>query len=83
MTIQQYKECLEGTLDIRDCLIVVGDKILPNKSKLTRHYVKKNSLDDLFEHRGINIVFTNRFLCLVDEITGKRLTTGRYILRSV
>lgn len=80
MTITDYKQLIETRLGISNALLLDGTKLIPNKALLTKAYIKTNLLDDLFQYHNGKLVFTNRLLHLVAELTNRQVLTGHYHL---
>jgi len=78
MNLNEYKDLIESKLDIKDTLLVDGSKIVPNKAKLTKKAIKDLMIDDLFEYHMGKLVFKNRLMSFVAEITDRKVLTGHY-----
>ncbi len=78
-TLAQYKDLIEIKLDIGDFLEIVDNKIIPNR-RITNKIIKDTYTDDLFQLHNRKIVFTNRFMSLVGEITNRQVLCGHYSL---
>jgi hypothetical protein len=78
LTLQDYKDLIEQKLGIHDTLLVEHFRIIPNKTKLTKKFIKTNFLDDLFEYHLGKPVFKTRLLSIVAELTNRQLLTGHY-----
>lgn len=81
MLIYEYKQLIEKRLDILNCLTVREDKIIPNTEILNKSFIRKMFLDDLFSYHQGKLIFTNRFMHFVAEITDRKLLTGHYFLQ--
>lgn len=80
MDLNYYKVFIENALDIKNCLFVHNDKIIPNKQILTKKYIKDNLLDDLFSFHFKRLHYSHRFLRLVGEITDRQVLCGNFYL---
>jgi len=78
MNLNEYKDLIESKLDIKDALLVDESKIVPNKAKLTKKAIKDLMIDDLFEYHMGKLVFKNRLMSFVAEITDRKVLTGHY-----
>ena len=79
IVLRTFKDLIESKLGLEGMLLMANDCILvPNDKILTRKFIKENCLDDLFEYHSNTLIFKNRMLSLVSEITGRKLKTGHY-----
>lgn len=78
-TLAQYKNIIEKRLDIADTIEIVDNKIVPSK-RLTNKIIKDMFIDDLFQIHNRKVIFTNRFMSLVGEITNRQVLCGHYSL---
>lgn len=81
MSLYEYKKLIEDRLDILNCLTVREDKIIPNTEILNKSFIREMFLDDLFSYHQGKLIFTNRFMHFVAEITDRKLLTGHYFLQ--
>lgn len=75
-----YHELIEKRLDIMNCLILRSDRIIPNTEILNKSMIKENLWDDLFGYHNGKLIFSNRFLSFVSEITDRNVLTSHYFL---
>lgn len=80
MNIHDYKKLIEDKLDIMNCLDIRDDKIIPNSEILNKAFIKEKFLDDLFQYHKGKLIFTNRFMSFVADITDRKVLTGHYSL---
>lgn len=80
MLLYEYKQLIETRLDILNCLTVRDDKIIPNTEILNKPFIKERFLDDLFSYSNGKLIFTNRFMHFVADITDRKVLTGHYFL---
>ena len=80
MNLNDYKELIENKLDIKNHLLLEDNKLIPNKLLITKSYIKKYLLDDLFEYHLGKLVFKNRLLHAVGEITNRQVVCSHYFL---
>jgi hypothetical protein len=79
LELQTYLELIEKRLAIEGCLTIFDDKIIPSKS-LTKKEIKLKMWDDLFQFHDRKLIFTNRFMSFVADITDRKVLTGHYHL---
>lgn len=79
-TLETFLEIIESRLDIKNCLKIENNTIIPNKTLLTKKYIKEHFLDDLFQYHEGKLIFSNRFMSFVSEITDRKVLTGHYSL---
>lgn len=77
MTLQEYKELIETRLDLKDCLEIKENKIVPS-STITKAWIKSRHCDDLFSTHNRKIIFTNRMMHFVSEMTDRKVYAGHY-----
>lgn len=79
-TLNDYKALLETRLDISGTLTIEGNEIKPNAAKLTKATIKSMHLEDLFQFHQGKLIFTNRMLHFVSDITDRQLFAAHYAL---
>lgn len=79
--LQYYKDLIESELDILNCLVIRDGKMIANSEILaTNKIIESLSLDDLFSWYRGKLIFSNRFLSLVSEITDRQVLCSHYFL---
>lgn len=78
--LHEYLKLIETRLDIMNTLTIRENKIVPNYEVLNKTLIKENSWDDLFSYHKGKLIFTNRFMTFVGEITDRKVLTGHYHL---
>lgn len=77
MTLIEYKELIETRLDLKGCLEIKDNRIVPN-SIINKAWIKQHHCDDLFSTHNRKIIFTNRMMHFVSEMTDRKLYAGHY-----
>ena len=76
--LEVYRDLIESRLDIKGALLISDNAIIPNGQFLTKGNIKRLMIDDLFEYHDRKLVFKNRLMSFVGEITDRKLLTGHY-----
>ena len=78
--LNYYHKLIEERLDIMNCLLLRGDRIIPNSEILNKSLIKEKLWDDLFQYYNGKLVFSIRFLTFVSKITDRNVLTSHYFL---